>query len=184
MVRGWGAGRRQGGFTYMAVILIVAMMGAGLGAVGQVWRTAQQREKERQLLFIGNEYKQAIGRYVENGPGGVRRFPPRLEDLIQDPRYPGVQRYLRRLYRDPITNSLDWGVIRATDGGIAGIYSKGEEKPFKLAGFAPWDARLENAEKYSDWIFVYEGRQRRAPLPPRGTPEAPKGGEPPTLFPE
>lgn len=183
------AGRRsaagQAGFTYLGVILLVAMMGAGMGATGQVWRTAQQREKERELLFIGNEYKRAIGRYVENGPGGVRRFPRQLEDLIVDNRYPAIQRYLRRLYRDPMTNSTDWGIIRATDGGISGVYSKSELKPLKIAGFAPWDARLENAEKYSDWIFVYEGRLRALPLPPRGAPQAPApGGEPPTMFPE
>jgi type II secretory pathway pseudopilin PulG len=174
----------QGGFTYLAVILMVAMLGAGLGATGQVWRTAQQREKERELLFIGNEYKQAIGRYVERGPGGVRRFPRRLEDLIVDSRYPSVQRYLRKLYRDPMTNSLDWGLIRASDGGVSGVYSKSQQKPLKIAGFAPWDARLENAEKYSDWIFVYEGRLRRAPTPPRGLPPGPSTGEPPTMFPE
>jgi type II secretory pathway pseudopilin PulG len=184
MVRERGNRRRLGGFTYLAVILIVAMMGAGLGATGQVWRTAQQREKERQLLFVGNEYKQAIGRYVERNPGGVRTFPRRLEDLLLDSRHPSIQRYLRKLYRDPITDSLDWGLIRASDGGIAGVYSKSELKPLKIAGFAPWDARLEKAQKYSDWIFVYEGRLRPPPLPPRGTPQAPTGGEPPSMFPE
>lgn len=174
----------QRGFTYLAVILMVAMMGAGLGATGQVWRTAQQREKERELLFIGNEYQQAIGRYVERGPGGARRFPRRLEDLLVDSRYPNIQRYLRKLYRDPMTGGLDWGLVRASDGGIAGVYSKSQDKPLKIAGFAPWDARLERAEKYSDWIFVYEGRLRRPPLPPRGAPQGPSSGEPPAMFPE
>lgn len=175
---------RQGGFTYLAVILLVAMIGAGLGATGQVWRTAQQREKERELLFIGNEYRQAIGRYVEGGPGGIRRFPRSLQDLVVDSRYPNIQRYLRKLYRDPMTNSVDWGLIRASDGGIAGVFSRSELRPLKIAGFDPWDARLENAEKYSDWIFVYEGRLRAPPLPPRGTPQGPNTGEPPMMFPD
>ncbi|HZX30463.1 MAG TPA: type II secretion system protein [Rhodocyclaceae bacterium] len=175
---------RQGGFTYLAVILLVAMMGAGLGATGQVWRTAQQREKERELIFIGNEYRQAIGRYVEHGPGGIRRFPPRLEDLLSDSRSPGIQRYLRRLYRDPMTGGTDWGLVRASDGGIAGVYSKSEQKPLKIAGFTARDTRLERADKYSDWLFVYEGRMWRPPLPPRGTPPGPSTGEPPMMFPE
>lgn len=176
----WLSFSRQRGFTYLAVILLVAMMGAGLGAIGQVWRTAQQREKERELIFIGNEYKEAIGRYMEGGPGGARRFPPQLEDLVRDSRYPTVQRYLRKLYRDPMTNSLDWGLVRASDGGIAGVYSKSEQKPLKIAGFSSWSARLENAQKYSEWIFVYEGRPR--PRAPRGTPAEPPGGEPPAMF--
>ncbi|MBS1190537.1 MAG: gspG [Rhodocyclaceae bacterium] len=175
--------RRQRGFTYMAVILLVGIIGAGLGATGQVWRVAQQREKERELIFIGNEFRQAIGRYVENGPGGVRQFPRRLEDLLVDNRYPGTQRYLRKIYRDPMTSSREWGLVRATDGGITGVFSPSEQKPLKVAGFAAWDARLENAAKYSDWIFVYEGRQRPLILPPRGAPAQP-GGEQPFMFPQ
>lgn len=173
---------RQRGFTYLAVLLIVAIMGAGLGATGQVWRTVQQREREKELLFIGNQYRQAIGRYVERGPGGQRQFPRQLEDLLQDKRYPGVQRYLRKLYRDPMTNSVDWGIVRGPDGGIAGVFSKSEDKPLKVAGFTARDARLEGATKYSDWIFNYEFRTAVAP-PPKGTPAPGSAtGEPPSMF--
>lgn len=175
----------QGGFTYLAVILTVAMIGAGLGATGQVWSTVQQREREKELLFIGHQYQDALRRYVEGGPGGLRRFPRRLEDLLSDNRYPGVRRYLRKIYRDPMTRSFDWGLVLAPDGGIAGVYSKSEATPLKTAGFAAWDARLENAKGYNEWLFTYEARTAIAAPPPspRGTPGGPAGGEPPSLFP-
>lgn len=174
---------RQRGFTYMAVILAVALLGAGLAATGEVWRTVQQREKEKELLYIGNEYRQAIARYVEGGPGGERRFPRRLEDLLLDNRYPSIRRYLRRIYRDPMTGSVDWGLVRTPDGGISGVFSKSEEPPLKVAGFGFRDTRLENATRYSEWIFNYEGQALIPPPPPRGSPQGPAGQEPSTLFP-
>lgn len=176
-------GKGQGGFTYLAVILMVAMIGAGLGAIGQVWRTVVQREKEKELLFIGRQFQQAIRRYVEGAPGGIRRFPRSLEELVSDSRFPGARRYLRRIYRDPMTQSFDWGVVRAPDGGIAGIYTKSEARPLKIAGFAARDARLEKANSYSEWLFTYEARTAVPTPAPRGTPSGAPGGEPATMFP-
>ena len=183
MVRRRIVGQRQGGFTYLAVILMVAMIGAGLGATGQVWRTVVQREKEKELLFIGRQFQQAIRSYVEGSPGGSRRFPRSLEELVSDSRFPGARRYLRRIYRDPMTQSFDWGLVRAPDGGIAGVYTRSEARPLKIAGFAARDARLEKANSYSEWLFTYEARTAVAAPPPRGVPPGGPGGEPATLFP-
>ena len=52
---------RAGGFTYLAVLLLMALMSLGLSSVASLLSTAQQRERELELLFIGNQYRQAIG---------------------------------------------------------------------------------------------------------------------------
>ena len=51
-------------------------------------------------------------------------------------------RHLRRLYRDPLTGSADWGVVKGPDGGVIGVYSQAPGKPLKQDGFPPaWGFR-------------------------------------------
>jgi len=144
--------RPAAGFTYLTILFIVAIMGVGLALAGEVWHTASAREKEAALLHAGEQYRKAIERYVLAGP---RQYPRELADLLKDPRKPGTERYLRRLYPDPVTNSDDWGIVRSPDGGVMGVYSRSEDKPLKEARFAPAQSAFEGAQKYSDWKFVY-----------------------------
>ena len=96
-------GKTQSGFTYLCALLLIATTGAALGAAAEAWSHARQREKEAQLIWIGNQFKQAIGLYYQRSPGTVKRYPATLEDLLQDYRFVTIQRYLRRVYADPIT---------------------------------------------------------------------------------
>lgn len=158
--------KRQKGFTYLAVLFAVAILSGGLALAGEMWDTAAQREREAELLHIGHQYRIAIQRYFVSGP--QRQYPRSLEDLLKDPRRPGTERYLRRLYPDPITGK-EWALVKAPDGGILGVHSVSEAQPIKLAGFKPRDASFEGAQKYSDWKFVYA-----APAaPPAKTPPRP-----------
>lgn len=162
-----GGARQHAGFTYVGLLITVAVFGVGLAATGQVWSTAAAREKERELLFIGNQFRNAIMSYHAGTPAGGIRYPRSLEDLVDDRRMPVVRRHLRRLYPDPITGGEQWGLVPASDGGIAGVFSLSEKAPLKTAGFTGADAAFEKAERYSDWKFVYaplaERRNRSAP---------------------
>ena len=148
--------RAQRGFTYIALLLAVALIGVGLIATSEVWSQSRQREKERQLLFIGNQFRQAIGRYYERTPGAVKRYPEKLQDLLEDKRYLVTQRYLRKIFRDPMTGKTEWGIIPAPGGGIMGVYSKSKDQPIKTAGFAKDDQSFEGARRYVQWRFVYQ----------------------------
>jgi type II secretory pathway pseudopilin PulG len=143
--------RKERGFTYFAILAVVAAMGGVLVAFSEVASHSAQREKERELLFVGQEFRRAIGSYYRKD----QRYPRALEDLLEDRRYPMAVRHLRRIYRDPMTNSIDWGVVEAPQGGIMGVYSKSEEKPIKSAGFAERDAAFEAVQAYSAWQFVH-----------------------------
>jgi type II secretory pathway pseudopilin PulG len=160
---------KQAAFTYIGVLLAVALIGAGLALAGRVWATAVQREKEKQLIFVGHEYRRAIGRYFERSPGALKLYPRTLEELLLDKRYPFVLRHLRKLYADPMTGKTDWGLIKDPGGGIVGVYSLSDKAPFKLAGFRPDDASLEDQKHYSDWKFVYTGNNAGG-TPPGGGP--------------
>src|SRR4051812_2430298 len=117
------------GFTYIGLLIIVAVMGMGLAAFGELYSRSAQREKERELLFVGNEYRQAIASYYLKSPG-QRAYPKSLDQLLEDKRFPMPMRHLRRLYADPITGSKDWGLVEPTKGaGIVGVYSLSEEAP-------------------------------------------------------
>jgi type II secretory pathway pseudopilin PulG len=163
---------KQRGFTYVAVLIMVATMGAVGAAFGELTSHAVQRDKEQDLLYAGNQYREAIASYYRRTPGAFKRYPNKLEDLLEDRRFPVAVRHLRRLYPDPITGKDEWGLVQAPDGGIMGVYSLSEEVPIKTGGFDYRDHLLAGAGKYSEWRFTYSGDSPvglRAPSP-QGTP--------------
>lgn len=146
----------EAGFTYIGVLFAVALMGVTLALIATVTSQTQQRDKEKQLLFIGSQFQQAIASYYENYPAGqVKQFPKRLDDLLQDNRTPFTVRHLRKIFFDPFTANVDWGLIKDANNGIVGVYSKSEIKPIKVANFDKEFAQFENQKHYSDWKFIY-----------------------------
>jgi type II secretory pathway pseudopilin PulG len=154
------------GFTYIGLLIFIALMGIALAGTGLIWHAESRRLRERDLLFAGEQYRRAIGMFYERSPG-VKGFPKTLEDLLLDHRYPNVQRYLRRPYLDPITASKSWGIVEGPGGGIAGVYSLSGEKPVRQANFQKGQSDFEGREKYSDWRFVYVPREVEAGVPGR-----------------
>ena len=149
--------RRQRGLTYIALLLAIALQGAVLAAAGSVWHTAQKRERERELLFIGDQFRSAIRAYAQGGPGLAGQLPRSLDDLLLDPRFPGARRHLRKVFVDPMTWKAEWGLVKTPDGNaIVGVYSLSEEAPLKKTDFRPADRTFEGAARYSDWKFVYK----------------------------
>lgn len=148
-------GRSCGGFTYIGVLLAVVFIGVALAATGTVWQQTRQREKERELLFVGSQFRQALERYYENPPPGkIKKFPQKLEDLMLDDRYPDVRRYLRKIYPDPMTGSTEWGLLRGADKAIVGLYSLSDGEPLKTANFDPEDAEMAGKRHYHEWRFI------------------------------
>jgi type II secretory pathway pseudopilin PulG len=166
---------RARGVVLLAFLLALALAGIGALAAMDVWATARQRERERQLLFVGHQFRAAIRDYYLGGPaGGGRSLPPSLEVLLDDDRYPVPVHHLRRLYPDPVTGSEDWGLLMAGDR-IMGVYSKSDAAPLKQKGFDPADATFEDRTAYHDWVFAYvPGRRGGAAAPvPASAPTAP-----------
>ena len=155
---------RQSGFTYIGLLFAIAILGITLSTVGVVWSTQLRRDKEAELLFVGDQFRIAIGRYVRSGG----QFPLELTDLVEDKRTPVPRRFLRRIYPDPMTGNADWQLILAPQGGIMGVASASQGKPIKVARFPMADASFEKAECYCNWKFIYVpsfGRGRRASRP-------------------
>jgi type II secretory pathway pseudopilin PulG len=158
-IRGKGG---AGGFTYVGLMIVIAIMGVVMAATGEVWLTAQQREKERELLFVGDQFRQAIDGYYEHTPGQALRYPMKLEDLLKDPRHPSTQRYLRRIYRDPVTGGEEWGLVKGPEGEILGVHSLSDAPPLKQGNFNLAERGFEGKTKYADWVFMHVPGQRTA----------------------
>jgi type II secretory pathway pseudopilin PulG len=152
MSRGERARRRAGGFTYIGLLALVVLIGLMLAAAGEVAATTAQRERETQLLWVGHEYRAAIGRYWSRR----RAYPQSLQDLLgAAPDAPVQVRWLRRLYPDPMTNAVDWVLVPAPNGGIMGVTSSSKRAPLKTGHFDEADHDFENASAYSDWQFMF-----------------------------
>jgi type II secretory pathway pseudopilin PulG len=145
---------RQGGFTYVGLLIAVALMGVGLAAYGELYSHAAQREKEAELLFIGGQFRDAIASYYNKSPG-TKAYPKKIDDLLEDNRFPMPQHHLRRLYRDPMTENTEWALVEAPGGGFMGVYSRSEETPVKTGNFAAAEEAFEGAEHYTKWLFTY-----------------------------
>ncbi len=140
---------------------MVALAGIALAGAGTLWSTTVKREREAELLFVGEQFQRAITAYYEQGPAGVRQFPAKLEDLLQDRRFPTTRRHLRKVFFDPITGTRDWGFVRGPGGGITGVFSQSEAAPIKRAEFATAYAQFAAVKSYRDWKFVH--RQEASP---------------------
>lgn len=145
----------QSGFSLLALLFLIAGLGVAMAALGTMWHTASQREKEQELLFIGNQYRQAIESFWNRSPGD-RRLPRSLDELLIDPRFPNTVRHLRRIYPDPMTGKSEWGLVKEADGGISGVYSLSGKMPFKRAGFAAANEAFQDAGSYRDWLFRFD----------------------------
>jgi type II secretory pathway pseudopilin PulG len=144
----------QSGFSYLFVLMLIALAGMGLAAAGTLWSTESQRAREADLLFIGDQYRQAIRSYYALDPAQPR-LPQSIDDLLEDQRRPDIVRHLRKAWRDPLTGG-ELALIRSPDGqGIVGIHSRSTRRPFKIAGFLPRDGAFAEADSYADWQFLF-----------------------------
>jgi type II secretory pathway pseudopilin PulG len=146
---------RQNGMMLIGLLLTTAVLGLFALAGMEVWATARQREREAELLFIGDQYRQAIrGYYFATAANQARELPAKLEDLLSDKRFPTPMQHLRRPYPDPITGSAEWGLVLRGDR-IAGVYSLSEKQPIKQRGFDPAHASFEARAQYREWVFLF-----------------------------
>jgi type II secretory pathway pseudopilin PulG len=50
----------QGGLVLLALLIMLILVAVGALAAAEVWSTTLKREREVELLFVGNQYRRAI----------------------------------------------------------------------------------------------------------------------------
>jgi hypothetical protein len=154
----------------IGILFVIAGLGVAMAALGTMWHTLAQREKERELLFIGEQFRLAIESFWKAEAGGIRRLPKNFEELLTDPRFPNTVRHLRRVYRDPMTGEAEWGVVKEADGGITAVHSLSEGTPFKTANFPAEYVDFEKAKSYKDWVFFFDSVKAAKAINPAKAP--------------
>ena len=116
---------RQAGYALIVILLLLALVLISLSvAVHPVLRAAQ-REKEEELIFRGEQYQRAIGRFFRK----FGRYPLKMDELIRT----NERNFLRHPFPDPMTPDGKWRIIRLGAGGQL-IGSRNQVKPDAQAG--------------------------------------------------
>jgi len=104
--------RRQEGFALVLVVFMATMLLIGAMLVAPSIRTADQREKEQEMIWRGQQYARGIKLYYRK----TGRFPTSIDDLTK-PKI-GSLRFLRQAYKDPM-NQKDgsWRFIYVGSAG-------------------------------------------------------------------
>ena len=119
--------RRDAGYAMAGLLVAIAIMGIVMSMIMPAWRTWAQREREAELIFRGEQYKRAIELYQRRFAGA---YPSDMETLVD-------QRFLRKLYTDPMTKDgkfdiLTQGSLRAAPGEAppSGTPGVGQQQEF------------------------------------------------------
>lgn len=174
--------RRAAGFTYISLIILLAVIGLAAAATLRLGVTLQRAAAEQALLDIGEEFSNALRSYAAATPQGQPQQPPTLQHLLKDPRFPGTRRHLRKIFVDPMTGKAEWGVVYLGDKvGVVGIYSLSTAKAIKVANFPQRFQAFNGREYVADWKFTRDGQDPPLPKPAGALP--PLFPPPPTAPP-
>jgi type II secretory pathway pseudopilin PulG len=106
---------REVGFSLATVMVFTTILLVGLSEAVVNWQKAMQREREEELIFRGKQYIRAIGLWQRKFPGTL---PTTIDALLNT----NNTRFLRKRWKDPITNSEEWRLIKMNpDGTISGL---------------------------------------------------------------
>ena len=104
------------GYTLVALIVGLTVMTILIAAVLPMAQAQSQRDKEAELIFRGFQYAEGIRNFRRR----YGRYPNTLKEMFEM-----RPRTLRKLWKDPMTNSDKWGLITAagapvttTGGGV------------------------------------------------------------------
>lgn len=186
--------RRQQGFTYLSLVILLAIMGLVGAAALKVDALLARAAAEQELLEAGAAFSAALDSYAAATPQGKPPQPPTLQDLLKDTRFPGIKRHLRKIFVDPISGKAEWGVTYLGDKvGVIGVYSLSQAQPLKLANFDERFQNFDNKTHYADWKFVAKDQgglerindtKRPALTPPAPVVPAPPAPAAPAPAPE
>lgn len=198
----------EGGFTLAGALVILAVLAIFMMLSVPLWSRIKQRDNEKELIFRGKEYMEAVGRYQAK----FGTYPPDLDTLVK-------LKMIRKLYKDPMTKSGKWKVLHPdslVQTGAAGQQNKittggGKEEEDENTDQEAEDDKDKSDEEpevettgpvvgvvsrskktsimiydgqthYNKWKFVYALAQQPQPQPQAKPPQGqkpPLGQQPP-----
>ena len=152
----------QRGYSFVELLVVSVILLVLASAVAPLSQVTVRRQREgelsrslREMRAAIDEYKDAVdlgvigGTNVESGSEG---YPPDLESLVE-----GVEvlndasgrkvKFLRRVPRDPLTKSTEWGLRAYQDSPTANTW--GGDNVYDVYSRAPGTAL--DGSRYRDW---------------------------------
>jgi general secretion pathway protein G len=151
--------RRQRGLTLIELIVAFTIMILLTAMAVPLARYKVQRDKERDLTYALREIRTAIDKYKDDMDAGKigppkldsDNYPESLDQLVEGMKAMGAVdkkiKYLRRIPRDPMTKSHEWGMRSTRDdpkaqawGGqnVFDVYTKSMDKARDGTPYSEW----------------------------------------------
>ena len=92
----------EAGYTLVIFVMVIAVMAIMMAVAVEIISFQMRREREAELIFRGQQYVEAIRLYKQK----YGRNPMRLQELWE-----ANPKVLRRNWKDPITDSEEWGLV-------------------------------------------------------------------------
>jgi general secretion pathway protein G len=151
--------RRQRGLTLVELIVAFTILMLLATMAVPLARFKVRREREKELRWALADIRKAIDKYKDASsanllpPGKIDSdgYPESLQQLVDGVRPNGSPdkkiRFLRRIPKDPMTNSFEWGLRSTRDdpdstgwGGqnVFDVFTKSTEKAPDGTAYAEW----------------------------------------------
>jgi general secretion pathway protein G len=151
--------KRQSGLTLVELIVAFTIMMLLTSMAVPLARYKVQRDKERDLVYALREIRTAIDKFKDDmdagkiGPAKLDsdNYPESLKQLVEGIKATGSvdkkMKYLRRIPKDPMTNSYEWGLRSTRDdptaqswGGqnVFDVYTKTMDKARDGTSYGEW----------------------------------------------
>ncbi len=153
------AKRGERGLTLIELIVAFTILSLLCSHGGSAGPLRVQRERERELRWALHDMRQAIDKYkdmCDQNKLGMQKidtecYPESLEMLVEGVKVSGKVdakiRFLRRIPKDPMTNSFDWGKRSMQDDPKS--TSLGGQNVFDV--YTKSTAKAGDGTQYSDW---------------------------------
>ncbi len=155
---------RKKGFTLTEMLVTVTILAILAAAVMPLAKIAVKREKEielrRNLRLIRealDAYKKLVDEKKIEAEEDTEGYPPDLETLVKGVEFKGEEegeesetkiiKFLRRIPKDPMTNSYEWGLRSYQDDPDSETW--GDENVYDV--YTKSQATALDGTKYKDW---------------------------------
>ena len=151
--------RNQRGLTLVELIVAFTIMSLLTAMAVPLARSKVRRERERELRYALRDIRTAIDKYKDAADAqllgtlklGTEGYPEKLEVLVEGVKMAGQVdkklKFLRRIPKDPMTNSQDWGLRSLQDEPAS--TSWGGQNVFDV--YTKSTAKAADGTPYSEW---------------------------------
>jgi general secretion pathway protein G len=151
--------KNQRGLTLVELIVAFSIMLILTTMAIPLARAKVRVERERELRWALREMRTAIDKYKDYADAGylgpqkvdTDGYPDKLETLVEGVKLQGQVdkkiRFLRRIPKDPFTNSTDWGLRSTKDDPTSNSW--GGQNVFDV--YTKTTEKAPDGTNYSDW---------------------------------